>query len=264
MRARYPDLKQLVAALTPKLLGTRLALTYSVLVLFVVVALGYSLTQTIRGFYLSWLQTELTEESAVAGDIVNGLVARGASSAEIDDALRRLDSELNVRLTLIAPDGAVVADSQHVAREMDNHRDRPEVRDAVRSGIGTATRQSATEDVPYFYVASVIDPENTVIRLSVPVSVVEHLIDDVEWQIGVAALTAGILMAGAGLFVARRVTKALNELRRQAAAVAAGRLDVLVDPSPTQELGDLGRAFNTMTVDAPRNGDRTRANANSP
>lgn len=248
MRARSPDLKRIAAALTPKLLGTRLALTYSFLVLFVVMALGYSLTQTIRGFYLSWLSTELAEESAVVGGIINGLVSRGASNDEIDDTLRQLASDLNVRLTLIAPDGVVVADSQHPVQEMDNHKDRPEVREAVVAGIGTATRQSATEHVPYFYVASVIDPDNTVIRLSVPISVVERLIDDVEWQIGVAAMTAGILMAGAGLFVARRVTKALNELRRQAAAVAAGTLDVLVDPSPTQELGDLGRAFNTMTL----------------
>jgi len=248
MQARSLNLKQILAAVTPKMLGTRLALTYSFLVLFVVVALGFSLTQTIRGFYLGWLKTELIEESAVAGDIVNELVANGASTAEIDQALRRLGDELNVRLTLIAPDGEVLADSQNVAQVMDNHWARPEVRDAVRTGIGSATRQSATEHVPFFYVATVIDPNKTVIRLSVPTSVVEHLIDDVEWQIGVAAFTAGILMAGAGLFVARRVTKALNELRKQAAAVAAGQLDVLVDPSPTQELGDLGRAFNTMTT----------------
>lgn len=242
------DLKQIVTALTPKTLGTRLALTYSFLVLFVVVALGYSLTQTIRDFYFGWLETELTEESAVAGDVINGLVARGASQEEIEAALRRLGEELNVRLTLIAPDGVVIADSHHDAQEMDNHRDRPEVRDAVQSGVGSATRQSATEDTNYFYVALSINSDHTVVRLSVPVSVVETLIDDVEWQIGVAAFTAGILMAGAGLFVAHRVTRALNELRGQAAAVADGKLDVLVNPSPTQELGDLGRAFNTMTL----------------
>ena len=181
MQARSLNLKQILAAVTPKMLGTRLALTYSFLVLFVVVALGFSLTQTIRGFYLGWLKTELIEESAVAGDIVNELVANGASTADIDQALRRLGDELNVRLTLIAPDGEVLADSQNVAQEMDNHWARPEVRDAVRTGIGSATRQSATEHVPFFYVATVIDPNKTVIRLSVPTSVVEHLIDDVEW-----------------------------------------------------------------------------------
>ena len=40
----------------------------------------------------------------------------------------------------------------------------------------------------------------------------------------------------------------LAEIGGQAAAVAAGRLDATVDPAPTQELGDLGRAFNAMTA----------------
>ncbi len=75
--------------------------------------------------------------------------------------------------------------------------------------------------------------------------------------------TARILMSGAGLFVARRETRALIELRRQAAAVAAGNLDVLVDPSPTRELSDLGRV-QYDDRDSPRNSDRTRANTDSP
>jgi two-component system, OmpR family, phosphate regulon sensor histidine kinase PhoR len=54
-------------------------------------------------------------------------------------------------------------------------------------------------------------------------------------------------MTGAGLFVARQIGTSLEAIRRQAAAVAAGQLDVSVEPAPTRELGDLGRAFNTMT-----------------
>jgi two-component system phosphate regulon sensor histidine kinase PhoR len=48
--------------------------------------------------------------------------------------------------------------------------------------------------------------------------------------------------------VARRIGEALDDIRGQVTAIAAGRLDASVEPAATRELGDLGRAFNTMTA----------------
>ena len=54
---------------------------------------------------------------------------------------------------LIDPRGAVLADSQHDPETMENHNERPEVRQARQGLIGVATRHSATLDVDLSYVA---------------------------------------------------------------------------------------------------------------
>lgn len=56
------------------------------------------------------------------------------------------------RLTLIQADGAVLYDSAEPAGKMENHRERPEVEDALEKGVGKSTRLSLTMgEVTYYY-----------------------------------------------------------------------------------------------------------------
>ena len=48
------------------------------------------------------------------------------------------------RITLIAPDGTVLFDDREPAAGMENHANRPEVRQALQSGTGRAQRVSGT------------------------------------------------------------------------------------------------------------------------
>src|SRR5260221_11768112 len=61
-----------------------------------------------------------------------------------------------VRVTVIAADGRVLADSQSDTRTMENHLDRPEVREALARGEGTSARRSVTagRDPLYYAVKS--------------------------------------------------------------------------------------------------------------
>ena len=48
------------------------------------------------------------------------------------------------RMTHIAADGSVLFDSDAEAGEMENHLERPEIQQALTSGVGSSTRQSDT------------------------------------------------------------------------------------------------------------------------
>ena len=50
------------------------------------------------------------------------------------------------RLTLIAPDGTVLADTGADASQMENHAARSEIASALETGFGASHRQSATLD----------------------------------------------------------------------------------------------------------------------
>ena len=237
-----------VSSLIPKALGTRLALTYTGLALLVIGVLGWFLADTIRAFYLRQVGSDLVQETLIAADVIAPLVADGAEPRVIQITAEWLAEGLGARVTVIDAVGTVLADSEGDAAAMDDHSDRPEIQEAERAGTGASIRGSSTIGTPYFYVARSVDPGGLVVRLGLPLDVVDALVWDVQRRIAVAALVAAALMTGAGWFVARRIGKSLADVRDQAAAIAAGNLYAAVEPAPTRELGDLGRAFNVMTV----------------
>lgn len=59
----------------------------------------------------------------------------------------------DVRVTLIGSDGTVTFDSESLAGEMENHLDRPEIKECLDKGEGTALRRSDTSGERYFYYA---------------------------------------------------------------------------------------------------------------
>ena len=71
------------------------------------------------------------------------------------------------RVTLIALDGTVVADSSSKSKE--NHLGREEVKEELSSGEGIAVRKSSTLDKEYLYycVKAAVNGEELLVRLSV-------------------------------------------------------------------------------------------------
>ncbi len=71
---------------------------------------------------------------------------------------------------------------------------------------------------------------------------------------------AGLVLAIAvGALLARRVTSPIQRLSRAAAAIAAGDYGVPVEPGGRDEIGDLGRAFVSMTSEIRRRDEEIRA-----
>jgi two-component system phosphate regulon sensor histidine kinase PhoR len=237
-----------VSSFVPRTLGTRLALTYTGLTLLIIGALGWFLADTVRDFYLRQLESELLQETQIVAEVVAPLVADSAEPGTLEDTVERLGEGLGVRVTVVDAGGTVLADSAGEAEAMDDHRNRPEIQEAERGGTGSSIRGSSTIGAPFFYVARSVAPGDFFVRLALPLDSVESLVWDIQRRIAIAAVVAAVLMTGAGWFVARRIGTALADIRGQAAAIAAGNLNASVEPAPTRELGDLGRAFNAMTA----------------
>ena len=236
-----------IRRLTPHTLAARLALTYAGLSMLIIAVLGWLLVQTIESFSIDRLHRDLLEETLVAGDLITPYIRSGQTD-QIEAVIDRFGEELQARVTVISPDGTVIADNESDPSHMDNHGGRPEVRAAVATGTGSAVRPSATMGVPFLYVARSIADGDAIVRMSLPLTEVSALVSNVKEQVVGAVLIAGLLMAGAGWYVAKRIGDGLRAMRDQAAAVAAGDFSARLVPAPTQELGDVGRAFNFMTA----------------
>ena len=73
------------------------------------------------------------------------------------------EKQFDVRVTWIGPDGNVLYDSE--AETLENHSDRPEYIDAVKTGEGKSVRKSDTLSKRIFYYAMRLD-DGTVIRIA--------------------------------------------------------------------------------------------------
>src|SRR5262245_37242924 len=80
----------------------------------------------------------------------------GLPEASRDAFLRNAARQLQNRITLIAPDGKVLVDTDLLPQDvsaMENHGNRPEFRQALTTGTGEARRTSVTEGQRMLYEA---------------------------------------------------------------------------------------------------------------
>ena len=118
----------------------------------------YYFSKNHREFYLEQEKMSLEHYSELMlNDIETAEIKNESLSLEKKAADWADDSE--TRITIIAADGKVLADSHYDITEMDNHRNRPEISEAIRSrSSGNEIRYSETigEEMLY-YAVPIID-----------------------------------------------------------------------------------------------------------
>ena len=133
------------------------------------------------------------------------------------------------RLTIIAPDGTVLIDTDADAATLEDHDSRPEIAQAEGAGWGEAVRQSDTLGTPMLYVAKRF-ADGMIGRASMPLSSINSL------ALGSAA---GVLIASAvslllALILARRtanrVVLPLNTVTNALQGVLDGKRTADLEP----------------------------------
>ncbi|PLX87446.1 MAG: PAS domain-containing sensor histidine kinase [Desulfuromonas sp.] len=171
------------------------------------------------------------------------------SQSGIKELFRQLGKETGTRLTLIAQDGLVIADSEEDPRRMDNHRNRPEVATALQGGIGVATRLSNTLQQEMMYVAIPVGSNEQALgclRTSLPLLHIKQTLDRILTQILFSALATALLAALASLWVARRLSRPLEEMKRGAERFAEGDFAHRLPDYRGEEFDVLAGAMNQM------------------
>jgi two-component system phosphate regulon sensor histidine kinase PhoR len=115
------------------------------------------------------------------------------------------------RITLIAPDGAVLYDNTADVSKMENHANRPEVQAALQSGAGSTHRYSDTLSQETVYFAIRTDDGN-VLRLSNSQASVTGLLLRMLPVLILILLGVGILSFSVARVMSRRIVSPINTL----------------------------------------------------
>ncbi len=180
-------------------------------------------------------------------------LAHGLSSADLADPglearMRALAQAARARVTVLAADGAVRADSgggEGEARE--DPRERVEAQAALRDGAAVVRRPAAALGRELYFAAARIPGTEAVARLSWEVTQVEAELAGPEghlWWIGGGLVLVAV---GASFGLGRALTRSLRELTVAAGAVEAGDFEARVLPKGRDVIAHLGRTFNRMT-----------------
>jgi two-component system phosphate regulon sensor histidine kinase PhoR len=176
--------------------------------------------------------------------LVVGLLENGGDQAGAA-ALATLERS-TIRLTLLDSRGAILLESGASGTEaMDNHADRPEIIQAMQTGLGSATRFSTTLRTEFLYAALRM-PNGNILRLSTPFSGVKQRIDA---QLAGFSLAAGLAVAFSLLLAwlfSHRMEKSLSAMVRVVEGISLGHFSRRLHAVPGMEFRPLAGAVNRM------------------
>jgi two-component system phosphate regulon sensor histidine kinase PhoR len=227
----------------------KITVPFAALILISMGILGTYVIESSRNTQIDLLESQLLYEARLVANVsLPGLTAPG-NQARLDGIAKATGNEIGARVTLIATDGTVLGDTDQDPLTMENHYDRPEVKAALASGVGQATRYSATLHENMMYVATLVKDQGMVVgiaRVALPLTAVENSVNRAALTIALAIGLTTLLVIIAAALIARMITHPLREITRAAEAVSNGHLDQHIVPRSGDEIGRLGRAFNGM------------------
>ncbi|MDX1815546.1 MAG: histidine kinase dimerization/phospho-acceptor domain-containing protein, partial [Thermodesulfobacteriota bacterium] len=162
----------------------------------------------------------------------------------------RLGKELETRLTVILPGGEVAADSRIEPTrlvELENHADRPEVREALAGHVGVAQRRSISLKKQYRYCAVPILSGGQIVgvaRTSLSGDILDRRLSRVRYITWGTGFAAFLLMLLGTAVRARAVSGPLEEIRKAALDFSAGDRSRRLRLRTGDELEDVAEALN--------------------
>lgn len=185
-------------------------------------------------------------EGLIAQARLTRLLIESVPSAQMEEAVRQVARDAGVRVTVIAPDGRVLADSEADVGTMEPHDTRPEVVQAREQGTGWAIRHSATLNIDMLYVAEHAGPESPTVRLALALEVVRQATAGLERSIVLAGLVAAGLAILVGFWTTGGITRSLDDLARAARRIGRGDLAARAHVRAGDETRELAETLNAM------------------
>ena len=221
----------------------RLFIPYLLLILAGTVVSAFYGAAQLRSTYLSLTESSLYDECKLVSRLLIDDI-KGKDYKKLKYSLNKLSSELNIRITIINPEGIVLADSDHNPAEMDNHATRPEVIDCQSGDYGLNIRRSDTLHQEMMYLSLMVNERGEgygYVRLSISLQKLDDDIYDLYLRVAFGSVIAFFVAGLICYAIALRTVKPILKLTSAANILSngdflhrihldeAGEVDVLAD-----------------------------------
>jgi two-component system, OmpR family, phosphate regulon sensor histidine kinase PhoR len=222
--------------------------TYLVLILACCGAAGLWAWHEFYDFYLDQTAEHLAGRARLVRRQIAGPLAPGRVE-ELNRLCADLAADSGDRITVIRPDGEVLAESSRDPAGLRNHADRPEFQAALAGRTGRDVRHSVSLGQDMMYVAVPLERDGqvaAVVRLAVPLVQLRHAMAGLYAALLAGLALVAVLAALAAYLAARRLSRPLEEIRAGAERFARGELGHRLYLPATAEVAALAEALNQM------------------
>ncbi|MDI3270713.1 MAG: HAMP domain-containing protein, partial [Bacillota bacterium] len=232
----------------------KLAAALFLLALLTMQFVGVFLLRSMEEYFLRQVRTDLrTTASMVAGVVAGSLTRQPPALEDAERFIRNYSSSLSApswqgRLVLVDPEEVVLASSSADVVPGQAFR-RPEIRSGALKGEVTEGQYSEG-DTTFYTVAVPVQGLGRIlgaIYLDAPLGGVDATLASLRQILVTATILAVLILTLLGLVVARAITRPLQTLTAQAAAMARGDFRQVLSPPAADELGILADTFNYLS-----------------
>jgi len=221
---------------------------YIVLILISLIIVTLYATDALKNIYLQRTRTDLKSSGQLISRILSSDIAASKINT-INHEIEILSRELEIRITVILPDGTVIADSEEDYRLMENHADRLEIRKAYQGSVGSSIRFSVTLNQDMLYVAvPVIQTTKTiaVVRTSMPAADLSQALNKIYQKITFTGILVIFIAGMIGFGYTYFLNKPIQAIKLGARRIGNGELNHRMFITKPVELKNLAESMNKM------------------
>ncbi len=229
----------------------QLYLSYLLITFIILTAVTWYTSESLRYFFLEEAASDLQVRARLFKDQVMGYLDPLDREA-IDLLCKRAGRDTATCITVILPSGKVIGDSVKDPKKMDNHADRPEFIMALRRPPGRSIRFSQTLKKDMMYVGIPVETGghiSAVIRASTPIDTIDIVIKKIQIKIAIGILAIAILAAVFSLFISRRITRPIEQIKEWADSIAHGEFQFRPPVTNSEEIAGLSEAMHQMAIE---------------
>jgi len=232
-----------------KKISWKLFFTYIIIIIICVTFTGILAIISLRNFYINHLSSNLKSNATLVANILEDDLSTNNLS-QIKLKTKDLGKELETRITIIDINGIVLGDSEKDPALMENHADRPEIKEALQGKIGNSIRYSSTLEIDMLYIAIPIIKNGQilgVVRLSLPLTDVNRGIANLRKIIILATLIALAIASITSLIISLTITRPLQEMTKVSQKISKGDFSKKLKICRQDEIGQLANSLNLMS-----------------
>ncbi|MBR1471647.1 MAG: two-component sensor histidine kinase [Lachnospiraceae bacterium] len=189
--------------------------------------------------YYSLFQRRIKADLSVSAKLLKDTHYFESVDIDIDEISLSTDID-DLRVTWVAEDGTVLYDNDTSAELMQNHNDRPEIKEAFNHGVGEAVRKSDTMNKNTFYYAVLLD-NGTVLRVATDAQSL--------WAVFMSAAPIIILIIFMIISVCVVISHLLTRQLIRPIEMMVSNLESAEYASPYRELDPLSETLRTQHTD---------------
>lgn len=213
----------------------------------VLLVTAWIITHSLHQFHQDQVASDLLVRAQIFSR--EAAVLPGGDAVGLDRLCKELGRVTQTRMTVVRPDGVVLADSDENPAVMENHRNRPEIAAALAGEKGQSIRYSDTLRRRLMYLAIPIWQKGAVVgvvRTALPLAVIDGTLSRFYRHFAIGGVAVATLFVFFALVLSRRITRPLEYMRQVSEQFAQGELTARVPVPDTAELGALARTMNQM------------------